>query len=462
MKFRLLLAALAAAWVGHSVDARAQAFLQDPRVAEGLGIKSGDWEFHPGVAGEIGYDSNYFQAAGDAARPPGREPIYDAWRVRITPSISFTSQGRRTRLEGGGPPPTLKFSGNAAVSYNLLIPNGGPNSDQVSDQSHLAESVNLALDILPGRRVGGDLSASFVRTVEASNEPDIPNAFRRDTVMGGAGVMWRPGGGLFMWRLGYGVRATFFEEQAFQTMNTLQHTLSTMNRWRFLPRTQLVYKGSLNWTSYLNSPTTVGGGESMDSQVGVNGLITNHWGALLLVGWSSTFFESPNPNTSQNYDSLVGQAELTWYPMPQPKLLEGERPVGLSAVSAGYHRTWGISYLGEYYQRDRGYAKMVYFFAQKFVFLLSGGLSHITRPPAYFPSQPGVQPALQYDGGGENRVDLTAFLEYRIGPSVGINTTFRYDAELTDVLIRDAPGSATGDELKFSRYQVFLGARWFL
>ena len=59
-------------------------------------------------------------------------------------------------------------------------------------------------------------------------------------------------------------------------------------------------------------------------------------------------------------------------------------------------------------------------------------------------------------------MDFTTFLEYRVGPAVGINLTYRYDAELTDVVIIDAPGSATGDELKFSRHQVFIGARWFL
>jgi hypothetical protein len=456
MKFRLMLAALAAAWVGHSVDAHAQAFLQDPRVAEGLGIKTGDWELHPGVAGEVGYDSNYFQSAGNNAVPPGREPVYDAWRLRITPSLSFTSYGRRAGLEGGGPPPTLKLHGNAALSYNMVAVNDDP-TNQVAGQSHFTEAINLGLDILPGRKVGGDLSAGFVRTVEASNEADIPNAFRRNTLLGGAGVIWRPGGGLFLWRLGYDVRATFFDESAFQTMDTLRHGVTTMNRWRFLPRTQLIYRGGLHWVSYLNDPRTVGGGQSMDSQIGLNGLITNHWGMLVLGGWSSTFFESPNTNTSQNFDSLVGQAELTWYPLPQPKLLDGERPVGLSAVSMGYHRTWGISYLGEYYQSDRGYAKMVYFFAQRFVFLLTGGLSHITRPPTFFPSG-----ALQYGGGGENRVNVTAFLEYRVSGSVGFNATYRYSSELTNVLILDAPGATTGDQLMFDRHQIYLGARWFL
>jgi hypothetical protein len=353
------------------------------------------------------------------------------------------------------------LTGRAAVSYDYIAINDAPNG--APNQSHFSENISLGLDILPGRKVGGDLSAGWVRTVEASNEPDIPNAYRRDTVFGGAGVIWRPGGGLFSWRVGYDIRATFFEESAFTNLNNLTHSLTTTNRWRFLPRTQLVYKGGIHWHSYLNNPQTLGGGQSMDSQVGINGLITNHWGGLALVGWSSTFFESPNGLPPQNFDSFTGQAEITWYPMPQPKLLEGERPVGLSAVSAGYHRSWGISYLGEYYGRDRGYAKMVYFFAQKFVFMLTGGISHITRPDAFF-ANGQVQPNVK---DPENRVDATAFLEYRVSPSVGINTTFRYDTELNDKAIPLAPATAANpnppvDELKFSRYQILVGARWFL
>jgi hypothetical protein len=76
---------------------------------------------------------------------------------------------------------------------------------------------------------------------------------------------------------------------------------------------------------------------------------------------------------------------------------------------------------------------------------------------------------VQYDGQSpENRVDAMAFLEYRIGPAVGINTTFRYDAELNSVFIPAAPQApppappVRGDDLQFSRYQVYLGVRWFL
>ena len=45
-------------------EAAAQAWLEDRAYAEGMGIKAGEWELHPGVAGEFGYDSNFFQRAG--------------------------------------------------------------------------------------------------------------------------------------------------------------------------------------------------------------------------------------------------------------------------------------------------------------------------------------------------------------------------------------------------------------
>src|ERR1700721_679844 len=40
--------------------AYAQEWLKDRRSNEGAGIREGDLELHPGIAGEVGYDSNWF------------------------------------------------------------------------------------------------------------------------------------------------------------------------------------------------------------------------------------------------------------------------------------------------------------------------------------------------------------------------------------------------------------------
>ena len=61
-------------------------------------------------------------------------------------------------------------------------------------------------------------------------------------------------------------------------------------------------------------------------------------------------------------------------------------------------------------------------------------------------------------------VDAKLFGEYRLSDQFGINTTLRYDRNLGDTEVETEPGvgAASADELWFTRYQIFLGARWFL
>jgi hypothetical protein len=452
MKPRFLIAAAAVALASHSTDVRAQAFLSDPRVTNGMGVKAGDFELHPGLAGEFGYDSNYFQRSGT-----GNETVIGAYTLHVTPSLSFQTTGRRLGEEGGGPPPTINFRGRLSATYAALFASDSTYSSQVSKQSNnVAAGVGLGADILPGKPWGGDIEAGFGRVIQASNDPDTANAFRRDNVNGGVGIDWRPGGGLFKWRLGYGIAANLFEDSGFRNLDNVQHSALTSGMWLFLPRTAFVYQGELTWLNYGNGGNDRHGGEIVRSLIGLNGLFTNYFGFLALGGWGASFFDNRGNVPAQNFDSFIGQAEVTFYPTPQPKLpSEGIStagvPVGLSSIALGYNRNFSISYLGDYYQRDRGYANFTYFLAQRFVLILSGGLSHITRPPAY-----DVNGARIYGGGGENRADATAFFEYRPGDSLGINLSFRYDAELTKGIV------IAGDDLSFSRYQAFLGLRWFL
>ncbi len=468
MKPRFLIAAAAVACATQASPVCAQVmsgtpgFEMDPRVGEGLGIKTGDFELHPGVAAEAGYDSNYFQRSGTG----NETPIIDAYRLRITPSLSFRTMGQRTNAEGGGPPPVLALNGALSASYNALFAADSHYSSEVSNQDHVAATAALGLDILPDRPWGGDISADFARTVEASNDPDTADAFRRDTVNARAGILWRPGGGLFRWRLGYALRTQFFEDSGFSDLNNLQHRLETQGRWKFLPRTALVYSGELDWLTYTKNPQVLSDGSYARSLIGVNGLISNYFGALIMGGWGETFFKQRGVVPAENFDSFIGQAELTWYPGSRSDLPEGTSP-GVSSVSVGYHRTFAPSYLGNYYIRDRGYLNGVLLISEHFVLSGAGGFSHITRPLAYLTNGDPQQNS----NGPENRIDATAFFEYRPTSSVGINATFRYDTELNTkpVALVDRGRDPTGpipigqaDDLYFKRYQIFIGVRWFL
>jgi hypothetical protein len=478
MKPRFLFAALAAVYASYSAGAHAQAFLGDPRLSEGKGIQAGAFELHPGIAAEGGYDSNFFGKSGRGPgelvpadkRPPGtaatsvyrEEEIINSYKLRITPSLSFTTYGRREGEQGGGAArPAVIFGGRLAASYNALFP-VGPQADTVQDQNNVALLGGLNANIFPDRVWGADAAVDYTRVVDASNDEAVSNAFRRNAIRGGAGINWRPGGGLFSWRLGYGITANLFETAEFKTLNNVQHRLETSGRWKFLPRTALFYRGDIGWLSYTASdaPDSLSDGVSLRSQLGLNGLITNNFGLLVLAGWQSSFWEPNGSVPPRNYDSITGQAELSWYPTPQKKLPDGSAPVGLSQISAGYVRSFSPSYLGSFYQRDRVYANAIYFFAQRFVLTLSGGFNHLSRPEAFFP---GAAPQeLQYIGGSDNRLDGQIFAEYRPGASIGINVTLRADVGLSEFAVKEAPGGASYDDIRFSRYQAYLGLRWFL
>src|SRR5438045_844834 len=104
--------------IGYSTAAfgQEQMWLKDRRYGEGIGIRTGDLELHPGIAGEFGYDSNYFLRS-DRDRPPNG-PVVDTLRLRITPSLSLsTISAQRREAEGGGTePPKVSFRAGVAAS----------------------------------------------------------------------------------------------------------------------------------------------------------------------------------------------------------------------------------------------------------------------------------------------------------------------------------------------------------
>src|SRR5260221_663088 len=85
MKLTGLTSAVIAFGLSYSTVALAQeqVWLKDRRYSEGIGIRTGDLELHPGLGAEFGYDSNYF------LRADSEDPI-PALRLRIVPSFSLS------------------------------------------------------------------------------------------------------------------------------------------------------------------------------------------------------------------------------------------------------------------------------------------------------------------------------------------------------------------------------------
>jgi hypothetical protein len=245
-----------------------------------------------------------------------------------------------------------------------------------------------------------------------------------------------------------------FESGEFSNFSSISHSAVLKGRWLFLPRTALLYAGDYGVLTYPDGGDVKPQGSPLSSRLGINGLITNHLGALAMVGWKSMFFEQ-----NDSFDSIVGSAEVTWYPLPNPDLAPDAATVGLSAITLGFRRDATASYLGNYVQTDGGYVKSSYFFAGMFLLSAEAGIDHLQRPASYFSDQTRQSAAYS-----ENRVNVTGFGEYRTSDTFGINTTLRYSANLTDQVIPLSPDptDTAYDDLGFNRFEAWLGVRWFL
>ncbi|MGC4065401.1 MAG: hypothetical protein QM784_12285 [Polyangiaceae bacterium] len=432
-------------------------WVSDRGYGEGMGYRTGDLELHPGVAGEVGYDSNYFQRSGDGGANSPDSPISSALRFRLTPSLTLSTLSPQRRLGDAATsvPPTLNFRAGVFASYNELV--GLSGDDDFSKQRHLDGGANVLFDILPQRPVGADVSGNFTRMVQPSNDPAAISAWNRDSVTLGAGVTWRPGGGLFDWRLGYGLLYNYFEQSAYQNLNNISHAVESRGRWKFLPRTAAIFDARSSWL-YYGQNALRNDGQNVQARLGINGLVTNHFALLAMVGWGATYYQPTAQPVLANFDSIIGQGELKWYILPQPKLQPGAATVGLSSIALGYLRDFTNSYLADYYRRDRIYVSASYFVGGRYLVDLQGGYSRIAHPEF-------VRNGVTGGPFTENRVDVQLFTEYRTSDTFGVNATLRYDASLTnDVLVTPPANGAPGvtDHLAFSRFTGWLGARWFL
>ncbi len=432
-----------AAWALPTSEAHAQAWLADRRFAEGPGFRVGDFELHPGIGAEFGYDTNYFRRSDD------ENPI-GALRLRITPHFSISTLGSQRR--GDAPPPDVEFRGDIAATYDEFFAVEGSDADKdlIGGQRNVGGLLNLALKFFTGRPVFGSLQAGLARTINPSNLGDTSVSFNRLNPNASAEIGFAPGGGLFDFRFNYGISATVFEQSEFEQLTNLNHRIGTSGRWRFLPRSALFYDTGFNFITYAN-PQDKTGSHPLRARVGYNGLITDWFGVLVAGGWGASFYESTGSIPPNDFDSVIGQAELRFHLTPPP----ADDPTGagltLSAISLGFNRDFQDSFIGTYYEYNRGYLKFSYFFAGRLLLAVDGGAGAVSFPDI-------VEPPVA--AWTDIKVDAQLLAEYRFTDYFALNSTIRYDHYFSDTVITPAGGGGF-DDLQWQNFQAYLGARLF-
>ena len=432
-------------------SAQDQPWLADRQYTEGIGIRVGDYELHPGVAAELGYDSNFFRRAGS------EDPV-GSLRLRLTPSFSVASLSPQRRQ--GAPsesPPDFDFRAGIAATYNEFIPVSGPDSGQdvMSEQRNIGGLLDLRLGIMPQRPWSGTIDATIGRTIAPSDQGFTEASFNRVNAGAGGEIVWTPGGGLLDWRLGYRFGGTIFESGDFSELTNLVHTFSTRGRWRFLPRTAAIYDASFGFLTYPDGDKS---GHPMQARLGVNGLLTQSLALTALVGWGASFYTSPAGGS--DFDSVIGQLEMKYYLTPNPSSDPAATGLLLSYVSAGFLRDYQDSLIGTYFERDRGYGRFSYVFGGRFILDIEGGVGAVVYPDIPSNGSFVAEPAWT-----DLRVDATAFGEYRIRDSIGINATVRYNANISQTsldLVGTSPSQVGSNSLQWQQFEVYLGARWFM
>jgi hypothetical protein len=175
-----------------------------------------------------------------------------------------------------------------------------------------------------------------------------------------------------------------------------------------------------------------------------------------MLGYKALFFEREG-----EFDSLVGNVELSWYPLPRPDLAPDSAGVGLSSIGVGYRRDANASYIGNYVQNDSGFVRASYFVGGMVLISVDAAFDHLRRPNGFFSD--GTRQSAAFS---ENRITATGFGEYRMSDTFGINTTLRYTSALTDqqIPVENDPNnpSLPYDDFAFDRFEIWLGVRWFL
>lgn len=490
----LLAAQAAGAQTQYTAQGDSPQWLKDRRYTEGIGVQAGDLEIHPGIAGEFGYDSNWFQRSNQSNvdNGPPAAPVVPALELRVTPSIYLSTVAGERREEGvsgeTATSPAIAFRAGVNATYFAFFGVTSDASQAVNDiqsNANVGGSADARLDILPGRTVGGSIFGSYGRVIlpnEGNANPNI--SFNQDNIGAGAELALQPGGGTLDWRFGYQFATTLFEQTEGQPFSNYTNEAYMRGRWRFRPRTALLYDATLGFFTYSNE--TLARSEGLVSstpvraRIGVNGLVTDRFAVLAMVGYGASFFDDKVPDVQQ-FDSVIAQADLKWFLTASPGIQRAsELGLALSAVSIGFTRDFENSYLGNYDILDRGYLKLDYMFAGRFALQLQGGVGAQQFPVLFWlnpATTPGGPPVATLRGQGFTDVvaDASLFGEYRFTNNFGLNTTLRYAQTFSDTKVPDVnpgAGAATGAGttatgtgfygMAYQRFQALVGIRFFL
>jgi hypothetical protein len=426
-----------------SASVHAQGWLADRSRAEGSGIRLGDFELHPGVGAEGGYDSNVF-----LSQTPEDSPV-----LRISPHLYLQTLSGERADDAGPPPVEFRFGVSGALKHYF----------ETSAGTNIGVGQDAKLTLRPGSIVTFELTEAFKRNIDPFTEPAAPipdtggpmspepappdtdlSAYARDQLTLGARTQLGTRGGVFKTGLGYKFAIDHFEADEFAVNRSNSHTVQGDTSWEFFPKTALFWDGAVTRHNFINSTDELSLAEmetvssirndstTMKTRLGLNGGLTARVGFTLAGGYSAGFFDA-----GDGFETVLAQAEVRW------------RPQETMLWSLGYDRETTVAYQGNFVLMNR---------LKTGTQLMLGGTVVIQGRVELAFLDFGEDP----DIGERDDMHFLANLsgEYRIVDWFAITAEASYWQNFTDFVFVNEMGDE--DPAKYKRFEGWLGVRAFL
>jgi hypothetical protein len=429
--------------------AGAQEWLRDRQSIEGKGIRVGDsLVLHLGLGLEAGYDTNALYEADNADQ---------AVRLRITPYIDLGTPRRQTAQDApqgaGTAAPKAQFKLGVATYYDHHFPVGDADAGAVNGingLNALGVDTRLQLVVFPEGKASFLTDLSYLRTQQAYETSGDAGRSRHD-LSPGIGVRFRPGGGNLSIEVGYRLQLMLFEDSALgEQANRHGHDIRVNTLWKVFPKTALVSRINFTPTFYMGgSASTKETSYPVRSKFGLQGLLANKFGLLLLAGYGvSNYVRGPN------FSSVIAQLELMFFATPT------------STIRVGGERDFVDSYYANYYTKTGGYVSYSQLFGGVFLATLRGDVSGRQYASYNLPTANGAAtPSVA------ERTDVwigaTLTLEYRMTAWLSIIASARYAGDVTDFGYNyvDDPDTPENEaqfvESSFHKFEGFLGVKGY-
>jgi hypothetical protein len=414
-------------WVTAS-SAFAQQWLSSTERAAGRGLRAGDFDFHPGIGSEVGYDSNVFLS----------ETPESSGVLRVAPHLIV--QTRQNDAPDAEPAKvSLKAGVNAALKHYFAF----------TDSTGIGLGQDLKLVLQPSSVFGFEVFDEFLRSIDPFTDPADSGAtgasaqavdYARNQLGVGARLQLSTPGQLLRGGVGYRADLDRFDDQAFQGNDSTAHTILADTSWEFLPKTAVFWNGTFKFHGYddpaLAPDTDRNDSRIIDSKLGLNGALTERIGFTISGGYGAGFFDG-----ASDYDSVIAQLEARWR-MRETLLL-----------ALGYDREYQPSFQGNSVRMDRVKARFQMLLAARIVLAARAEFSFLSfgrDNTAADPTRDDKHLLANLSG------------EYRMLEWLAVTGELGYIQNFTDYVSTTTVGTMTFDDpAKYKRFDAWLGLRAF-